>query len=77
MDPMHILAPNSLGSLAMNHGVDELVANRGLGLSEIQSAANQQAMMQRNEKSTTETQKTKMRTAKARQFGVASEDLGF
>ena len=75
-NPLESLMPNSLGNLLANTGVEELVQNRGLGVKEA-SQTNLQAMSQRSEKSNPEAIKNKLRVAKAREFGLTKETIGF
>jgi hypothetical protein len=73
MDPMDVLAPNYLGDLLDNRGVDELVRNRGHGVAESMPPA----MRDRDISTNPAAQKDKLRTAKAREFGMTKETVGF
>ena len=75
-DPINVLAPNNLGETLSNRGVGELVANQGLGVAEAQ-AANTQAISERGQMSNPEMFKDKTRIAKARQFGMKKDAVGF
>lgn len=67
-DPLDILAPNNLGDITENRGVDDLVANYGKGVLEAKRKA---------EANGPEAQKDRMRTAKAREFGLTKKTVGF
>jgi hypothetical protein len=73
MNPMDVLAPNYLGETLDNRGVDELVRNRGHGVAESLPPA----MQERETASNPAAQKDKLRTAKAREFGMTKETVGF
>lgn len=76
MNPLDVLAPNQLGILTENFGLEELVQNRGLGVEEV-SPTNQQAAAQKSELSNPEMAKDRLRTAAARQFGKTKKEVGF
>ena len=78
MNPMDVLAPNYMGDSLENSGLDELVANRGLGVGSV--TASSQPI---NEQGAEDQHKSanplldKLRTAKAREFGKTKEKVGF
>tara|TARA_R110000751_G_scaffold292621_2_gene399945 strand:- start:375 stop:593 length:219 start_codon:yes stop_codon:yes gene_type:complete len=63
-----VLAPNYLGDTMLNRGVDDLGKNQGLGVAESNPNAFHAAA---------ETEKDRMRTAQARQFGKTKQTVGF
>jgi len=71
MDPMYVLEPNYTGSLFDNFGLEGLLANRGLGVNEI----NKNSKIKSTSKA--ESEKDRLRTAKAREFGMTKETVGF
>jgi len=66
-DHENILAPNSMGSINTNLGVDSISANYGFGVPEIQKAVSAKQ----------EEFKERLRIAKAREFGMTKEKVGF
>lgn len=68
MNPMYVLAPNYMGANFENSGVDSLIVNIGLGTD---SYANP-ALMPKQEEGN-----TKIRRAKAREFGRPMSNIGF
>lgn len=79
MDPLYVLQPNYIGSVFENAGLDGLVANYGidtnygLGVNEINNTAN----VQTTRNSSSEIERDRLRTAKAREFGLTKETVGF
>jgi hypothetical protein len=74
---MNVLAPNQMGDVTANRGVNELVANIGLGVNELMRSVNPKAALDRGETANPETEKNKLRVAKARQYGVTKDEVGF
>lgn len=72
---MNVLAPNMMGENLTNRGVDELVANRGFGVTEIQNLANPQAAMDRGQTATPAVLQNKRKIGLARQFGVTKDEV--
>jgi hypothetical protein len=70
---MEVLAPNYLGDMMENLGVGELVRNRGLGVAEVSP----DAMKDREIRNNPAVERDRMRTAKAREFGMTKETVGF
>lgn len=71
---MTVLEPNSLGNILENRGLDELLINRGLGVSEI---SRPQVMQSKSRTVTPGGEKDRLRIAKAREFGMTKETVGF
>lgn len=76
-DPMNVLAPNTMGDITTNRGINELIANTGLGVGELMRSVNPQAASDRAEMTNPEAQKNKLRVAKARQYGMSKDEVGF
>ncbi len=76
MGDLHILAPNYMGSLYTNLGLDELANNRGFGVREAKSGSSMAVAQQESSKSSSQA-KNKLRVAKAREFGKPKEEVGF
>ena len=74
MNPLEILAPNTLGSMLENRGVEELVQNRGLGVAEVSRPP---SMRDRDTPTAPSAEKDRLRIAKAREFGMTKEEVGF
>jgi len=66
-DPMNVLAPNMMGDSNVNHGLESLTANRGLGIDQIRRP---------NQPDVAEKHKNKLRVAKAREIGVTKDKVG-
>jgi hypothetical protein len=73
LDPLEVLAPNSMGYDLENRGVDEMVMNRGLGVTE----AMPEGMTDRETSANPALAKDRLRTAKAREFGKTKATVGF
>jgi hypothetical protein len=73
-DPMTILQPNSMGDMLENTGLEEMLANRGLGVAEVSRPA---AMESKNTLTAPKAEKERLRVAKAREFGMTKETVGF
>ena len=80
MDDLQLLAPNYMGDMLSNIGLDELVKNRGLGVKEAMTA-NSQGMAQKNETTSQGSiqmkAKNDLRVKQARQFGTSKTQVGF
>ncbi len=76
MGDLHILAPNYMGTLYDNHGLDEIAQNRGLGVREAKGGSSLAVAQQESSKSSSQA-KNKLRVAKAREFGKPKEEIGF
>ena len=74
MDPMNVLQPNYMGNTLNNTGLDELFINRGLGVDEVTNKAKVQS---RKTLAAPEIEKNRLRTAKAREFGLTKQTVGF
>ena len=74
MDKMNLLQPNSMGGEFENTGLESMVGNYGLGVSEMQKA-NQQATEESSGYITEAMEK--LRRHKAREFGLTKETVGF
>ena len=71
---MVVLAPNRLGDSLENRGVEALKANYGYGVPEA-TKTNAEAAAQQEQ--TANPYLVSMRRAKARQFGMRKEEVGF
>lgn len=74
MNPMEVLQPNYVGNMLENHGLEALTENRGLGVAEVSRPA---AMRDRETRTSPESEKNRLRVAKAREFGMTKEEVGF
>ena len=73
---LHILAPNYMGNLYTNRGLDEITQNRGFGVREAKGGMSMAVAQQKSSKSSSQA-KSKLRVAKAREFGKPQEEVGF
>ncbi len=78
LNPLDVLKPNYMGDFLNNTGVGEATENRGFGVREALNA-NPQAMAQQEEPTSSSgmAMKDKLRTAKAREFGLTKQTVGF
>jgi len=74
IDGYNLLAPNTMGSELANSGVRGLTANYGYGVAQA-TKANPQA--EADQKSSVNPTMDALRTAKAREFGLNKETVGF
>lgn len=72
---MNVLAPNMMGENLTNRGVDELVANRGFGVTELQNSVNPQAAENRSQQVSPSAMQNKRKVGLARQFGVTKDEV--
>jgi len=74
MNPMDVLAPNHMGNLAQNTGIDSIIANTGHG------SAEATGVPLADEKRKSESANPAMdpqRRAAARQYGTTMKKVGF
>ena len=71
MNPLEMLAPNSLSISMMNSGVEMMTANMGWGISELKQGSTGSTESKDN------TGMADIRRAKAREFGRPAQDVGF
>lgn len=74
---MNVLAPNYLGDSLINSGVEQLTANQGLGVKEVNEIANPQGDVDREKSAAPAVERDRMRAAKAREFGKTKGTVGF
>lgn len=75
-EPIDILAPNRMGDSLMNRGVDQITQNRGLGVAEA-GLTRPQGLEESEKANPAAGAKNRLRVAKAREFGMAKEEVGF
>ena len=77
---LELLAPNYMGSLLDNTGLEEIAQNRGFGVREV-TMGNSQGMAQKNDDTAPGSSQSKakndLRVAKAREFGKPKTQVGF
>jgi hypothetical protein len=74
---MNVLAPNYMGDSLVNIGVEQLTANQGLGVKEVNQIANPQGDEDRQTSAAPAVERDRLRTAKAREFGRTKGSVGF
>lgn len=74
IDEYNLLAPNTMGSALANSGVEGLTANYGYGVAEA-TKANPQA--EADQKTSANPKMDELRIAKAREFGLTKQTVGF
>lgn len=71
---MNVLAPNYMGSMLSNSGIEQLRANYGYGVPE---AVKTNMQGERDKEQTANPVLAPLRVAKAREFGMKKEQVGF
>lgn len=74
MNPMDVLAPNHMGSLSQNTGVDSIIANTGLGAAE---ATGVPLADEVRKGAAANPSLDPQRRAAARQYGTTMNKVGF
>ena len=76
MRELQVLEPNYMGNLYTNLGLDDIAKNRGFGVREAKTGTSLGVAQQESSKSSSQA-KSKLRVAKAREFGKPQEEVGF